>query len=129
MCRALPVIGQDLRELPRNRHRSRRAIRLGRAEPPTSVDLECKLDLRLFERVEPRSLPGQTEQSESLAPISAATVNSVRYGSSAAATVCSSSPPSKTRLRVPCDGFGRSDESMSDTGFVPTQPSRRAAYR
>ena len=37
--------------------------------------------------------------------------------------------PSKIRRRLPWDGFGRSDGSIMETGFVPVQPRRRAAYR
>lgn len=56
-------------------------------------------------------------------------MNSVRYGSFAAAIACSSSLPSKMRRRLPYEGFGRSDESIRETGLMPRQPSRRAAYR
>ena len=71
----------------------------------------------------------RAESSETRAPVSAASVNSVLQGSPAAAIVCSSSPPSNKRRFVLCPGFGRSEGSRSETGLVPAQPRRRAAYR
>jgi hypothetical protein len=97
--RSASMFAEESRQLLGDRNGPRRPIGFGRAEVPVSVDLVGELDL------------------------------GVRYGSSAASIVCSSSPRSKTRRRFPFDGFGRSEESISDTGFRLAHPRRRAAYR
>lgn len=129
--RALVVIGQDLGELSGDWHGPRRAVGLGWAEHSMSVDLERELDFRFFQRFELASLPGPTEQLRKPCAGQGCgrkqrAVRLVSY-----AIVCSSSPPSKTLWRAPCDGFGfgRSADRRRETGFVPTQPSRPAAQR
>lgn len=76
--------------------------------------------IRTFPQVRPSS-------SDRRAPVRAATVKRVRYGSPAATIVCPSSRPSNRRRRYPCEGFGRSEDSMSEAGLGPNHPSRRAA--
>jgi hypothetical protein len=126
--RHVSVRGKKPCQLRWNRDRSRRAVSLGRGEVSASINLMSELDLGVVDVVDPEVRPGESQKLGE-PPVRAATVNSVRYGSPAAEIVCSSSPRSKMRRRLPFDGFGRSDESIKETGFAPAQPSRRAAYR
>ena len=123
------VTDKHQRELPRDRDRPRRSIRLRRTSLPVAVHLPREFDLGVIDVFQADVGPCEPRSSDTRAPVSAARVNSVRHGSSAAAIVCSSSAPSKMRRRLDCAGFGRSEDSIKDTGLLPDQPSRRAAYR
>ena len=65
--------------------------------------------------------------SETRAPVSAATMNSVRYGSLDAASVCSICYGVKIGRRFARATFGRSDDNIKVVGLVPVKPNRRAA--
>ena len=123
------VTHEDHCQLLRDRHCPRRTVRLRGPALAFAIDLPRELDLRVVEVLQANIRPGDREQPETRAPVRAARVNRVRHGSAAAATVCSSSAPSKIRRRLDCDGLGRSDENIRDTGFAPDQPSLRAANR
>ena len=128
--RSASVRNEDRCQQSRDRHRPRRPVGLRRRELPATIDLEGELDLSFIEVVEAEVAPSEREQlGEPRAGQRRQREQRVLYGSGAAAIVRSSSAPPKTRRRWPLDGFGRSEESSSETGLVPDHASRRAAYR
>jgi hypothetical protein len=92
-----------------------------------AIDLVPELDVCLIAIRMRTSAQVSPHSSEILAPVNAATANSVRNGSDAAAIVCSSCAPSKIGRRLASETFGRSDDSSSVVGLVPFHRNRRAA--
>jgi hypothetical protein len=87
---------------------------------PNSISASSESSTRRSAHVSPQS-------SEMRALVNAATVNSVRNGSCAAAIVCSTCSPVKIGRRLARETLGRSDGSISVVGIVPFHRSRRDA--
>ena len=58
--RCEPMTRERHPELPRDRHRPRGSVRLGRLADPAAVDLPCELDLCVIEISDPDVRPGQS---------------------------------------------------------------------
>jgi hypothetical protein len=125
--RPLPMSLENQSELARDRHGPHRVVGLRRTKVAVSVDFVCEFHLRVLPVADPHVRPPDGKRLREPRTRGHCEREQRPVGSGAAAIVCSSSPAWNSRRRTSCDGFGRSDGSIREMGFVPAQPIRRAA--